>query len=118
MILKGKRYNSSDKQEQKPCIMQAKWLTDIYGIPPTSLPEAYQSDSNYRPVKIHYLNNYTLHSQPFSSYFACVSWPKPDPHRYKLGIPVKLGVTTCMKHLGYTYLYQLIRFYVVVLMVS
>ena len=60
----------------------SEWNIDNYGRPPTSLPEGYRPESNIRPVKVHYYlkAHYSMNNLTFSSYFAYVSWIKPDPH--------------------------------------
>ena len=102
IILRGRKYNSSDKREHGACIMQARWNINNYGRPPTSLPEDYRPESNVRPVKVHYYLKayYSLDNQTTSSYFAYVSWLKPDPHRYLIGKPVELWCTNMYETFG------------------
>lgn len=45
---------SSAGKKVKPVVAMALWEEDLYGKPPTPLPDPYESNINVRPVNVHY----------------------------------------------------------------
>ena len=101
IIWKGKTYFSAGKRAQNACIIQADWSVDYYGPSPSSLPDDY-ANANLRPCKVHYFlkANYLLNANENSLVLACVSWLKPDPHRYMLGKPAEMWSNNMFESLG------------------
>lgn len=50
ITLKGKLYTSSGRRTLKPFVALALWTEDIFGLPPTGLPDTVKA--NERPVNI------------------------------------------------------------------
>lgn len=78
----------------KPCIAFASWNTDLFGPPPSILPNSSHPLANNRPVNIYYfakVNAYLRGSSEVSSkIIAYVDWPKPHPNRTRIGRPVEI----------------------------
>lgn len=91
ITLKGKVFKSAGKKVA-PVVAMALWDEDIYGRPPTPLPDPHERNANIRPVNIHYYAKITYSANGcfYDQILALVSWFFPYPHRYALGKPAEL----------------------------
>ena len=91
LTLKGEMYQSSGKRSQKPYVVLASWDKDeLFGSPPTQLPDSESSNANERPVNIHYYLKATVSGSDNVLMLASVSWFYPHPDRCILGKPAQL----------------------------
>ena len=91
VTLKGKTFSTSKKQNI-PYVVYAQWSEDLFGVPPTRLPDSYLPSANIRPVDVKYYfkASFTVNSKLYSLNFAYVSWFLPHRQRYAIGKPVEL----------------------------
>jgi hypothetical protein len=91
ITLEGKIFSSAGKKKQ-PVVAMALWDVEIYGLPPTSLPNPEERNANIRPVNVHYYAKvvYSVNGNTMDDIFALVSWFFPHPSRYSMGKPSEL----------------------------
>jgi hypothetical protein len=91
--IRGKVFSSAGKKS-KPVVAMALWEEDLYGQPPTPLPDPHELNSNIRPVNVHHYAKviYSVNGVPTHDVLAFVSWIFPHPERYSLGKPTELSV--------------------------
>ena len=91
VTLKGKVFSTSKKKDD-PYVAFAQWSENLFGAPPTQLPDSYLPTTNIRPVDVKYYFKATfiVHNTTISLIFAYVSWFLPHQQRYAMGKPVEL----------------------------
>ena len=101
--LKGKVFCSSGKNS-KPTVAMAKWDENLYGLPPTPLPDSDSlvDNNSIRPVDIKYYANvsYTFNSELRQLPLASVSWFFPHEERYAFGKPAELWCKSMFESYG------------------
>lgn len=102
--LKGKVFHSSGKKS-KPVIAMAKWDQDLYGLPPTPLPQSnslVDTTDYVRPVDIKFYASitYTTESESKQLFVAFVSWFFPHPERFSLGKPAEIWCKSMFESYG------------------
>lgn len=96
-------YNSTGKNTAKPTIAMAKWDHDVFGTPPTPLPDvATHPNSHVRPVNIHHFAKVTFVHGTTSSelVFANASWYSPHPNRRIIGKPAEVWCSKLCETFG------------------
>lgn len=95
--ISGKAYNSRLNRSSHNYVSLAMWDTDVFGAPPSRLPQpvTQDKDEHKRPIEISYFATitYTLDnadSNLSSETFAIASWFSPHPRRYEIGRPVDI----------------------------
>lgn len=69
----------------------ATWDSDIFGRPPTMLPNSEHPSAHLRPVKIHHFIKATVeHVTKSTLVLAQVSWYCPHPNRDIIGKPAEV----------------------------
>ena len=96
LVISGKTFNSCLKRSSHNFISLALWDTDVFGTPPSRLPQPIiqDKDEHIRPIEISYFATitYTIEDDEnnFSETFAVASWFSPHPSRYELGKPADI----------------------------
>lgn len=96
--ISGRMFNSCMKKSSHNFISLALWDVDIFGRPPSRLPQPdiQNRDEHVRPIEIHHFASisytYTVDGTEIDSSetFAVASWFSPHPNRYKLGKPADI----------------------------
>ena len=101
LTLKG-RLLSCCGRRRHPFIVQALWNEDLYGTPPTTLPEPHQPNSHFRPVYVHYFVKafFVVDDVQSSLILVYVSWLFPHPQRYALGKPCEIWCNAMYESFG------------------
>ena len=88
--LKGKKYGNS--HGKNPCIALALWNNDVFGLPPTRLPEPTHPNSKFRPVKVRSFIRASVEVDDSVKQLslAAVSWFKPHPNKDLIGKPAEI----------------------------
>ena len=74
---------------------------DLFGYPPTPLPDCTLPTSNTRPVSIRYFMKVSFTVNMITSFvFARVSWLHPHPDSYIFGKPVELWCHNLFESFG------------------
>lgn len=91
VCFKGKKFSISRKNNV-PYVVQAKWNKDLFGTPPTSLPESDIPTANIRPIDVKYYFKATFTAKDTSRTitFAHALWLLPHLQRYAIGKPAEL----------------------------
>ena len=102
ITLHGKSFTSTGNSKQPHSLVQARWVEDLYGKPPTSLPDPHDPACNLRPVKVHYYLKafYFVNNSPSEKLFAFVSWLFPHPQRHAYGKPAELWCNDLYESFG------------------
>lgn len=106
ITLKGKTYSSSGKRTQKPFIAQASWSEDLFGAPPTRLPDTHDITNvhaNERPVNVHYYLRATFsgpNDKIDTLILASVSWYFPHPNQSVIGKPAQVWCKNMYESFG------------------
>lgn len=101
ITLKGKLYTSSGRRTLKPFVALALWTEDIFGLPPTGLPDTVKA--NERPVNIQYYLKATFHKpneEIDPLFLAIVSWYFPHPGRSVIGKPAEVWCKNMFESFG------------------
>ncbi len=91
--MKDKRFSSCLNKDSRHCIALAKWRLDLFGSPPTALPQPHHPNEHLRPVKIHYFAKVAFtdeNSSQHTQIVAALSWYAPHPSRTTLGSPAQV----------------------------
>ena len=111
--LGGIEYSSLLDKASHHYILFADWRVDIFGLPPSRLPEPPSPliSERLRTVQVDYFAhvNYTLtlndNSTNNEETFATVSWFSPHPKRYMLGHPAQIWCISLFEVTGiYSYI--------------
>lgn len=89
ITLHGKTFTLTGNGKQPHSLVQARWMEDLYGKPPTSLSDQQYPACNLRPVKVHYYLK-AFDNSPSEKLLAFVSWLFPHPQRHAYGKPAEL----------------------------
>ena len=96
--IRGKTFCSAGKKS-KPVVAMALWEEDLYGHPPTPLPDP---NSNIRPVNVHHYAKviYSVDGVPTHDILAFVSWSDILwANRLNYGASLFLNLLTIYAHL-------------------
>ena len=99
--LKSYAYHVSTR---KPCIALDSWDIDLFGPPPSVLPNQQHPTANNRPIEIHFFAkvSFSVGNSPDVSSFviAHVSWFKPHPDRQLIGKPAEVWCNSLYELFG------------------
>ncbi len=101
--LKDKRFSSCLNKDSRHCIALAKWRLDLFGSPPTALPQPHHPNEHLRPVKVHYFAKVAFtdaNGSQHSHIVAALSWYAPHPSRTKLGPPAQVWCNSLFESSG------------------
>ena len=89
---------------RNPCIALGSWNIDLFGPPPSVLPNQQHPTANNRPIEIHFFAkvSFSVGNSPDVSSFviAHVSWFKPHPDRQPIGKPAKVWCNSLYELFG------------------
>ena len=101
---KGKTigYSYSREISKTPSIAFAEWDSDLFGPPPTALPDPLHPSSKFRQVKIHFFARVSCNAGDEVKYLdvAHVSWYFPHPNQHKLGKPAEVWCPELFERYG------------------
>lgn len=100
-------YPSLKQRAGKPYIVLAEWDKNLYGNPPTAIPDPDHPDSKIRPVKIEFFTKvpFTIKGCIDHLFIAVVSWYSPHSNHNIFGKPVKVWHSDQFEEQGvHTYL--------------
>ena len=105
LTLHGKVFDSvGTKSSRVHYVIQAKWVEELYGKPPTPLPVDHHPLSNHRPIVVHHYLKvfYSIDNTPdlCNKLFAYVSWLFPHPERHAYGKPAELWCNQLYESFG------------------
>lgn len=101
ITLKGKLYMSSGKRTQKPFVALASWSENVFGAPPTRLPDTI--NANERPVNVQYYlrASFSRSEEDVDALFlASVLWYFPHPEQSAIGKPAQVCCKNMFESFG------------------
>ncbi len=105
VTVNGKDYYSSGKRVNSPAVALTSWDSDLYGDPPTPLPNCLHIPvADQRPINIHYFMKvfFTIDTNlsSITMLFAYASWFYPHQDRHAYGKPVELWCRNFFESFG------------------
>ena len=93
ITVRGKKYGCFGKRGSVHTAL-VEWNMDLFGSPPSPLPDSDHPNSKFRPVKLlHYIRtSISCRSSEHASKFlmAVVSWCMPHPNKGDIGNPAQI----------------------------
>ena len=88
---KSMGYSASGQNSSSSCNLLAEWNVNLYGSPPTGLPQPENPRSLQRPVKLQHLArvSFSVRETVEHIVLAVVSWYHPHPNQHALGKPAE-----------------------------